>query len=390
MNLSDAERARLQQQYPRAGYWFGMLPTHPVIHGPPINGPHQPQPAQPIQQQAPFQIPVGPDNQQHYRRNYEIQHPAQLPPPYPPPPPHSDVQGLRGVPQVPAPVQAPPSAAVPVTFSLPLNTNVVGGIVTRVTLSLPSDLPFQDFFSRICAHMDLSPSSAILGYKMTGDLVRTAPYRLMDEEDLRNAMSKAVLKIQRARTREIIVEIHNLRPAQVAAQAKQAAHAGRKPGAGSAGVSDASEPSTSVSFAPQLRRLRAHLACQRHGGKPCYVDRITAEHKVLSVFDLTLWAKSMLLDPINVTLTRPPSTLQFDHFRIHKRRANREQNPQPQIHFHLNGIKPASSRARRPFSAKNSDPVIDLTGSDTESLDEPDQVKAEVKVEADGKENWQF
>ncbi|KAE9387408.1 hypothetical protein BT96DRAFT_1005134 [Gymnopus androsaceus JB14] len=68
-----------QRRAPRAGYWLGVLLTHPFIHGPPVSS-HQITP-----QQAP------PHNQGPYPPQY-------LPPPGPPPGYH-----LQGPPPPPGP-----------------------------------------------------------------------------------------------------------------------------------------------------------------------------------------------------------------------------------------------------------------------------------------------
>jgi len=34
LSLSNQQRELLERHYPRTGYWFNMLPTHPFIHGP--------------------------------------------------------------------------------------------------------------------------------------------------------------------------------------------------------------------------------------------------------------------------------------------------------------------------------------------------------------------
>jgi len=87
---------------------------------------------------------------------------------------------------------------------------VENGIVTRVIIRLPTNLIFNDLFERICANMDIQPANAILGYKFSGDRVSDPANRLANAEDLAQAMSRATDKIKRARTREVILEIHNL------------------------------------------------------------------------------------------------------------------------------------------------------------------------------------
>jgi hypothetical protein len=93
---------------------------------------------------------------------------------------------------------------------VPLNTGVVGGIVTYVPLRLPADLSFADFYSRVCAKMDLDPAAAELAYKITGDLVRAPAFRLNYEGDYNEAMRKMREKTRRARTREVVLTIQNM------------------------------------------------------------------------------------------------------------------------------------------------------------------------------------
>ena len=97
-----------------------------------------------------------------------------------------------------------------ISLTVPLNTGVVGGMVTQTPLRLPVDLPFDDFFSRVCARMDLEPLEASIGYKFSGDRKTDAPFRLSSEDELRGAMAKGIEKMKRARTKAVIMEIFNL------------------------------------------------------------------------------------------------------------------------------------------------------------------------------------
>jgi hypothetical protein len=97
-----------------------------------------------------------------------------------------------------------------IDVSIPLNTGVVGGAIVRVNLRLPTDISFADFFSHVCARMDLDPLDANLGYKYGSDRVRDAPNRLSNEEELRMVMEKGRNKLWLARKREVVLEIHNL------------------------------------------------------------------------------------------------------------------------------------------------------------------------------------
>lgn len=97
-----------------------------------------------------------------------------------------------------------------ITVSIPQNTTVVGGVVSRTTLRLPTDLTFADFYSRVCARMDLDPQSARIGYKLSGDRVRDASNQLFNAVDYRLAVEKVLEKARRARHRDVVLELFNL------------------------------------------------------------------------------------------------------------------------------------------------------------------------------------
>jgi hypothetical protein len=157
--------------------------------------------------------------------------------------------------------------------------------------------------------MDLNPLDAALGYKYASDRVRDPPHQLATEDQLRAAMEKGINKIRLARSREVILEIHNLvsfilfssvlhtdlkhqRPARAAASAT-----GRKRTAAENSTvgDDGAEPDTAVSFKTELRELKQKLACQKHTGKYCYVDPTKqGEHIALDIYKLTLWAKKIV------------------------------------------------------------------------------------------------
>src|SRR6266545_2731834 len=97
-----------------------------------------------------------------------------------------------------------------INFSIPLNTNVVGGIVTYIPLHLPGNLPFDYFFSWICARMDLEPLDAEIGYRFKGDCTQDPTFRLANDEDWRMVVGCTHEKVRRARTREVVVKLVNL------------------------------------------------------------------------------------------------------------------------------------------------------------------------------------
>ena len=42
---------------------------------------------------------------------------------------------------------------------------------------MPTDISFEDFFSRVCAKMDLLPLKALLRYKFSGDRKNDPTFR---------------------------------------------------------------------------------------------------------------------------------------------------------------------------------------------------------------------
>ncbi|KAF8153092.1 hypothetical protein B0H34DRAFT_722198 [Crassisporium funariophilum] len=274
-----------------------MLPNHP-LYDPPLNN------------------------------NNQNAHTLQAAPPIVPPPVYQLPPGPPPAPQVviPAPLSGPPTQ---INVSLPLNTAVVGGIVSHIHVRFPTDISFVDFISRACASMDLEPGDAELGYKFLGDLVWDPPSRLQTEDDLREMMRRGVEKIQRARTWEVSIIIHNLRPAQCLV-----AGTSRKRPAPTA--SDADEPDTTLTFVRELRELKRLLECQRHKGKHCYVSPVNGKHQMCSNYKLSYWAKQIFLN--QATYCSPPEQLQFDHVAKRARRKKPltpTERAQPHIHVHI-------------------------------------------------------
>ena len=92
-------------------------------------------------------------------------------------------------------------------MSVPLH---VAGVTTFEELILPVSISFEDFYSKVCAKMDLEPQTTSLGYRFNKDLRRT-PYKdLTNEHHLHAAMNKGADLIDRARTRRVVLEIQNM------------------------------------------------------------------------------------------------------------------------------------------------------------------------------------
>ncbi|KAJ3979368.1 hypothetical protein F5890DRAFT_1393553, partial [Lentinula detonsa] len=210
---------------------------------------------------------------------------------------------------------------------------------------LPTNLAFNDFFSRICAHMDLDPVSARIGYKIVpGQRARDIPYQISNKEEYRVAVTNIVDRINWARTREVFMEILNLvcklilfcknlltifkDPPRCTVEARGMKRTNQ--------VNDETL-NTNLNFNKQLRELREHPQCQKHHGHHCYIDPITADHRELDIATQTHWAKLIFLN--QASLERLPNNLIFDH--KHTKRAHVSQNSSsnaPPIHVHLNGV----------------------------------------------------
>ena len=103
-----------------------------------------------------------------------------------------------------------PPATSQIELSIPRNTAVPGAVVTRIMRKVPYDISWEDFRARICAHMDLDPQHARLGYKLPNSRVRDPPQELSDEFDLRGDLDTTARVMQCARTRKVTLELHKL------------------------------------------------------------------------------------------------------------------------------------------------------------------------------------
>lgn len=195
------------------------------------------------------------------------------------------------------------------TVSVPLNTTIVGGLVTRRELRIPSDLIFADFYSRMCANMDLNPGEASIGYKFHTDRAKDVPRELNNESEYQAMIQEMVRKILAARTRSPVLFLHNLvrprfpmsrvvlmvcfvflqRPATHTPASKR-----KRDNEPTDGEECRPRPSTTLDFTREYRELHSRLRCRLHGGRPCRVDPVTAEHDELNIYQLTLWARMIV------------------------------------------------------------------------------------------------
>ncbi|KIO04230.1 hypothetical protein M404DRAFT_144024 [Pisolithus tinctorius Marx 270] len=204
-----------------------------------------------------------------------------------------------------------------ITVSIPLNTSFVGGTVSHVQLRFAVDTSFEDFFSCICAKMDLDPKEAQLGYKYHTDRVHDPPHQLSNAQQLAEAFEHGHHLLKHTQVREVVLEIHNLASAAVGSE-----------------NDNNQELATSMSFAAEFCKLKEHLKCAKHVGKYCYIQPTDGDHMEQDVYKLTSWAKGIFTG--NATYDHPPESNLFDHTPSKQRRlsSTAAQNA-PVIHVHL-------------------------------------------------------
>ncbi|KIK12106.1 hypothetical protein PISMIDRAFT_45780, partial [Pisolithus microcarpus 441] len=215
-----------------------------------------------------------------------------------------------------------------ISVSVPLNTGVVGGTVSCVQLCFALDVDFKDFFSRVCAKMDLDPKVAELGYKYHTDRVHDPPHQLSDSEQLSEAFEHGHQLMKWACGRQVILEIHNLLPVTVEAHAGEMMLLTCPTCTGALG---GTQLSTVMSFASEFHKLKERLSCAQHAGKYCYVTP-TGDHDALDIYKLTSWVKSIFLG--NATYEQPPEMSTFDHMPKRWCMSSSTSNV-PAIHVHL-------------------------------------------------------
>ncbi|KAI6139136.1 hypothetical protein BKA82DRAFT_4459451, partial [Pisolithus tinctorius] len=303
----------LHHRFPCAGYWLNLLPTHPFIHGtqPDASGAGGVHPLPCLPLDSPGQM------------GYSVQ-PYRFP---------AQMVGLLGncdEPRVHYSSLQPMSSVVAsprqldnaegnlrITVSVPLNTSFVGGTVSHVQLRFAVDTSFEDFFSCICAKMDLDPKEAQLGYKYHTDRVHDPPHQLSNAQQLAEAFEHGHHLLKHTQVWEVVLEIHNLASAAVGSE-----------------NDNNQELATSMSFAAEFCKLKEHLKCAKHVGKYCYIQPTDGDHMEQDVYKLTSWAKGIFTG--NATYDHPPESNLFDHTPSKQRRlsSTAAQNA-PVIHVHL-------------------------------------------------------
>lgn len=227
-DMPPHERDNYLRRFPRMAWWLRQ-----------VDGNHPDYPGMSQSQQLPPSPPLHPLSQQNILASPESSYMPLL---TPPPSPFNLQAHQQGVPRPliplsreafiyqsllasqtqnqsnaylasprapPPPSHTPPSVQA-ITVSIPLNTGIVGGLVTRRELHLPSNLAFADFYSRICANMDIQPKDASVGYKYHNDKAKDPPRQLSDVNEYNAMMNEMVRKVLAARSKNPVLFLHNL------------------------------------------------------------------------------------------------------------------------------------------------------------------------------------
>ncbi|KAJ8093796.1 hypothetical protein PM082_009657 [Marasmius tenuissimus] len=334
-NYTEAELEGWRRRFPCMGYWLGVHQQHPEIHGRPVfpQVPEQPPPPpvpqyhhvpnnpHSFQPPPPYNAVVQPRNLQPPLPQYHDPVPPECPipifrahddPPLPPPPPphyRQCVHEYANHPPPEPPVQHRERVVTRVELLVPTESDLVGGTANHVRRRLEPDLPFHDWFSKICADMGLDESEAMIGYKFTDEAQRAAPKCITNQEQYEIAVRDYVEKQMRARTRTVVMQLFNLRqPSRAAAAAALKKNtAGRKRRLDDHML----QPSEIETKAAKVgEAIISWWSCSRHGGRLHWVDPLSQECVDVDNELFSRWVKDIVLD--NATVERPPNQKEFD------------------------------------------------------------------------------
>jgi hypothetical protein len=80
----------------------------------------------------------------------------------------------------------------------------------KATVVFEVDIAYQDFLSRVCAHMGLDPNAAQLGWRCTDDTKRDGFIRLATLDDLTQAFARLMALKTNRRKKPVVMEICDL------------------------------------------------------------------------------------------------------------------------------------------------------------------------------------
>ena len=97
------------------------------------------------------------------------------------------------------------------TVSVPLKQFRHQDTPSRAEIVFEGDTPYGDVYDRVCAHMDLNPNEAALGYKFEGDPKTSIIWLPPDDPAIFDTMlEKVKSRTKCAWTCAVILEIYNL------------------------------------------------------------------------------------------------------------------------------------------------------------------------------------
>ncbi|KAJ6528943.1 hypothetical protein B0H19DRAFT_1194217 [Mycena capillaripes] len=203
------------------------------------------------------------------------------------------------------------------------------------------DIPAEDFFSRVHAHMNVDPETAVLGWKESVEPKKSPYHRLSSPEDLNEAI-KGLMALQNSsrRKRPVIMEVVNL---EVQSDGKA--------------VKQAEKDSESAVTSPELAKVLAKLTCALHPGKNrwCYAtgpkSKHPGTHVAVGIDVATLWARKIHDKEADEDCVEAPNILNLDGLaeggRAREERSTRGRGQAPAlppIHVHVGGSDPAPLR----------------------------------------------
>ncbi|KAF9003817.1 hypothetical protein BDZ89DRAFT_1145892 [Hymenopellis radicata] len=204
-------------------------------------------------------------------------------------------------------------------FNVPLTSNIIGQTPVNGTVSISTGADFNTGLQQLCQRMGV-PLSTSLAYKWSGARVRDPPITLTSSADWNDMVREALLKILRARTREVVIMIHNMDAPTDAPSASATSSRTQtvKPG-------KADKPVESLAV-EQLKALKMRYECSKHSGRYCFV-RPDGSHLDLTVQLISLWAKEWALNKDNADLEHPPNHIVFQDCFLSASHGRRQKKP---------------------------------------------------------------
>ncbi|KAG1725334.1 hypothetical protein EDB19DRAFT_1915147 [Suillus lakei] len=288
-------------------------------HYPPPQPPQHPQPF--MQHYPPIPHHYAPPLH-HYAPPHFVQYPQ-----YPPMRPNIETTPASSImrpdleaPAVPASLRAPAAPASSQASRLRPNPEPHPG----ARLCGETDMPWEDFKSRVLAFLDSAADEVQLVYKFVGDNSRAT--QLNDVEAFSIAMDRLCHKAFNARTRVVALELPQGQTDYYHQSKKEDTRADDIPPASS---------DDDVTQLKAYKQLESQIRCELHHGH-CFVDARVAMITIVDLItEMTLWAKKIALG--HATIYNPPHCLNFDRGPTKKPRHSRSASS-PEVHVTIQNI----------------------------------------------------